>query len=188
MDIWSIAIWHGIRAQSIKTNKKENAACVLPVTALCKFVGGTIQRTTIQRTFEHTFVSTTALHSKQQRFKYAWITQQATSTPNLGTHAYMHVSCVKNYFASFGPKNLQFFILACVLRFRTTKSVIAESWCIRFKLRCPQVCSPSQFKPDTSRVDMILPSDLVDSLCRDGTNTQYMQYLSKSHITSPQIH
>ena len=26
----------------------------------------------------------------------------------------------------------------------------------------------------------------VDSLCRDGANTQYMQYLSKSRITSPQ--
>ena len=27
----------------------------------------------------------------------------------------------------------------------------------------------------------------VDSLCRDGANAQYMQYLSKSRITSPQI-
>ena len=27
----------------------------------------------------------------------------------------------------------------------------------------------------------------VDSLCRDGADAQYMQYLSKSHITSPQI-
>ena len=26
----------------------------------------------------------------------------------------------------------------------------------------------------------------VDSLCRDGANAQYMQYLSKSRITSPQ--
>ena len=26
----------------------------------------------------------------------------------------------------------------------------------------------------------------VDSLCRDGADTQYMQYLSKSRITSPQ--
>ena len=29
--------------------------------------------------------------------------------------------------------------------------------------------------------------ELVDSLCRDGTNTQYTQYLSKNHTTSPQI-
>ena len=28
----------------------------------------------------------------------------------------------------------------------------------------------------------------VDSLCRDGADTQYMQYLSKSCITSPQTH
>ena len=28
----------------------------------------------------------------------------------------------------------------------------------------------------------------VDSLCRDGADAQYMQYLSKSRITSPQIH
>ena len=27
----------------------------------------------------------------------------------------------------------------------------------------------------------------VDSLCRDGADAQYMQYLSKSRITSPQI-
>ena len=27
----------------------------------------------------------------------------------------------------------------------------------------------------------------VDSLCRDGADTQYMQYLSKCRITSPQI-
>ena len=27
----------------------------------------------------------------------------------------------------------------------------------------------------------------VDSLGRDGANAQYMQYLSKSHITSPEI-
>ena len=26
----------------------------------------------------------------------------------------------------------------------------------------------------------------VDPLCRDGADAQYMQYLSKSHITSPQ--
>ena len=26
----------------------------------------------------------------------------------------------------------------------------------------------------------------VDSLCRDGANMQYMQYLGKSRITSPQ--
>ena len=28
----------------------------------------------------------------------------------------------------------------------------------------------------------------VGRLCRDGANAQYMQYLSKSRITSPQIH
>ena len=27
----------------------------------------------------------------------------------------------------------------------------------------------------------------VDSLCRDGADAQYMQYLRKSRITSPQI-
>ena len=30
--------------------------------------------------------------------------------------------------------------------------------------------------------------ELVDSLCRDGADAQYMQYLSKSRITSPQTH
>ena len=37
-------------------------------------------------------------------------------------------ACELHIFALFGTKNLQFFILACVLQFRTTKSVIAESW------------------------------------------------------------
>ena len=31
-----------------------------------------------------------------------------------------------------------------------------------------------------------LVRESVDSLCREGTDTQYMQYLSKSRITSPQ--
>ena len=31
-------------------------------------------------------------------------------------------------------------------------------------------------------------SESVDSLCRDGADAQYMQYLSKSRITSPQTH
>ena len=33
----------------------------------------------------------------------------------------------------------------------------------------------------------IIIRELVDSLCRDGADAQYMQYLSKSRITSPQI-
>ena len=34
---------------------------------------------------------------------------------------------------------------------------------------------------------VISESQLVDSQCRDGADVQYMQYLSKSCITSPQI-
>ena len=30
-------------------------------------------------------------------------------------------------------------------------------------------------------------SESVDSLCRDGADTHYLQYLRKSHITLPQI-
>ena len=33
---------------------------------------------------------------------------------------------------------------------------------------------------------MYLIRESVDSLCRDGADAQYMQYLSKSSITSPQ--
>ena len=32
----------------------------------------------------------------------------------------------------------------------------------------------------------IIIRESVDSLCRDGADAQYMQYLSKSRITSPQ--
>ena len=38
------------------------------------------------------------------------------------------------------------------------------------------------------RVIYKLIRESVDSLCRDGTDMQYMQYLSKSRITSPQTH
>ena len=38
------------------------------------------------------------------------------------THAYMHVRCIKNGFYLVWAKNLQFFILACILRM--TKFVI----------------------------------------------------------------
>ena len=34
----------------------------------------------------------------------------------------------------------------------------------------------------------MLIRESVDSLCRDGADVQYMQHLSKSHITSQQIH
>jgi len=34
---------------------------------------------------------------------------------------------------------------------------------------------------------LMWPSESVNSLCRDGADAQYMQYLSKSRITSPQV-
>ena len=36
-------------------------------------------------------------------------------------------------------------------------------------------------------VDFLYIKELVDSLCKIGADAQYMQYLSKSHITPPQI-
>ena len=38
-----------------------------------------------------------------------------------------------------------------------------------------------------SNCTLLLIRESVDSLCRDGADTQYMQYLSKSCITLPQI-
>ena len=35
--------------------------------------------------------------------------------------------------------------------------------------------------------ELVSIRESVDSLCRDGADAQYMQYLSKSHITSPQV-
>ena len=37
-------------------------------------------------------------------------------------------------------------------------------------------------------IDALYIRELVDSLYRDGVDAQYVQYLSKSHITSPQGH
>ena len=37
-----------------------------------------------------------------------------------------------------------------------------------------------------SRIDLSFIRESVDSLCRDGADAQYMQYLSKSLIISPQ--
>ena len=99
------------------SRQRKKAACMrTPRTALYKPVGGAKQRT-----FEHTFVSTTTSHRN-----YTASNVVNARPRNSCVHA-GYVSCVKSYFASFGPKNLQFFILAFVLRFRTTKSVIAES-------------------------------------------------------------
>ena len=39
---------------------------------------------------------------------------------------------------------------------------------------------------ETNHLSFII-RESVDSLCRDGANAQYMQYLSKSRITSLQI-
>ena len=49
------------------------------------------------------------------------------STPDLGTHVYVHVSCIKSYFALFGPKNLQLFILPCVPGFGMTNSLLLKA-------------------------------------------------------------
>ena len=44
----------------------------------------------------------------------------------------------------------------------------------------PFLCQPS--------VELVYNiRESVDSLCRDGADAQYMQYLSKSRITSPQL-
>ena len=66
-----------------KHQDKEKSGLRTPRTALCKFVGGALQRT-----FEHTFVSTTASHSEQQRFKYAWTSNVVNAWPrNSRVHA-----------------------------------------------------------------------------------------------------
>ena len=47
------------------------------------------------------------------------------------------------------------------------------------------------YVPTHTHVSIFSTKDIresVDSLCRDGTDAQYMQYLSKYRITSPQIH
>ena len=36
-------------------------------------------------------------------------------------------------------------------------------------------------------INLVHMRELVDSLCREGAGVQYVQYLSKSRKTSPQI-
>ena len=52
-----------------------------------------------------------------------------------------------------------------------------------------QVHPNTQFKTNFHLVDSYILHirESVDSLCRDGADAQYMQYLSKSRITSTQI-
>ena len=51
--------------------------------------------------------------------------------------------------------------------------------------RCnPVVCRLKTIVEGTCLLYKIRES--VDSLCRDGADAQYMQYLSKSRVTSPQ--
>ena len=56
----------------------------------------------------------------------------------------------------------------------TDKHTYTGYWCVQWVLVCTL----------NFRVSI---RESVDSLCRDGADAQYMQYLSKSHITSPQI-
>ena len=48
------------------------------------------------------------------------------------------------------------------------------------------LAGPTRMYSWTICVNIII-RESVDSLCRDGADMQYMQYLRKSHITSPQI-
>ena len=50
--------------------------------------------------------------------------------------------------------------------------------------RCTN-CAPNT-RVLTSQGSWIVIRESVDSLCRDGADVQYMQYLSKSRITLPQ--
>ena len=53
-----------------------------------------------------------------------------------------------------------------------------------------QLIGASLSEPHTSVTSLrtrVCIRESVDSLCRDGADAQYMQYLSKSRITSPQI-
>ena len=54
---------------------------------------------------------------------------------------------------------------------------------------CAAACN---YRPRASAIgaleqDKKFIRESVDSLCRDGADAQYMQYLSKSRITSPKI-
>ena len=52
------------------------------------------------------------------------------------------------------------------------------------------ICNVLNHTKQTANSGVILQHcirESVDSLCRDGADAQYMQYLSKSRITSPQI-
>ena len=85
---------------------------------ICKFVGGA---KLIQWTFGQL-----QPHTESSNVLNMLELHTTSSMPNLGTH--VHVSCVKKKdFALFGPKIVQLFILACVLQFRMTKFVVAES-------------------------------------------------------------
>ena len=53
---------------------------------------------------------------------------------------------------------------------------------------CPgQACRSISSQTSVQLVGLgLVIRESVDSLCRDGADAQYMQYLSKSRITSPQ--
>ena len=122
--MWSIPVWHAIYARSSKTKKTK---------WLAHFTYSTQSRHMQICWWHYTadFRTTTASHRKQQCFKYAWTTRNIVNAQPRAKNSciHIHVSCIKSYFASFRPKkNLQFFVLAYILRFRMTKFVIAERW------------------------------------------------------------
>ena len=102
-------------------DEEEKATCVLPVQCSAEAYN------LLEAIYTGLLMFQLQPHTDSSNTSITLELHAPLSTPDLGTHAYMHVSCVKSYFASFEPKYLQFFILACVLRFMMTKFVITES-------------------------------------------------------------
>ena len=75
-------------------NKRKKGACILLEQPSIKVYANLL--VVLHSGLSNTFVSTTpfqASHREQQCFKYARTTRNIT--PDLATHAYMQVSCVK---------------------------------------------------------------------------------------------
>ena len=102
-----------IYAEAARPRNKRGLLTPPPRTALnrgmCKFVGSTFWTLFC---LDYSFLS---FAQRTAMLWTAWTTRKHRLTPDLARYSRIHASWLKNWFWLVWAKNLQFFILACVL-------------------------------------------------------------------------
>ena len=104
----------------------------------------------------------------------------STFDNNCSSH-FVHTTHVTSFCVSYGGHGIP-------LHFTSTGRIRLHLYLVHCQVLTVEIGPHIQtFYDDTLYCECVhLIRESVDSLCRDGADAQYMQYLSKSRITSPQ--